>query len=297
VIGAFVQKKLDPNKIKALAIDLDGTTLLPDATLGGRTIKILKTLISKGIQIIITTGRAMESSEIYWKAIGADGPMVFFNGAVVADVPSNKILYVDMLDLDVVNFGIDVARETGYCYQLYMPAGVSPYTGEADPSIKWGLLLIEKECQESYKYRERTGITPVIHDLKKVVMLPGLKGCIKAVYICDPAHHDDIRKKFVDKYGSRVSVTRSSPTLLEISNAGVTKGGGLKTAMELRGLKPDEVIAFGDEENDLSMFSVAGFSAAPINGKENVREAADVVYGSFAEEGLAVYLEELFLHQ
>jgi Cof subfamily protein (haloacid dehalogenase superfamily) len=289
-----MKKKPDPRKIKALALDLDGTTLLPDSILGGRTVKILKTLISRGIQIILTTGRAMESSEIYRSAIGAEGPMVFFNGSVVADVSLNKILYLNMLELDVVNFGIDVAREKNYFYQLYMPAGISPYTGKADPSIKWGRLLIEKECQESDKYRKRTGITPVVQDLKKAAALPGLKGFIKALYICDPVYHDDIKKRFFDKYGDRINVMRSSPTLLEISNAGVTKGEGLRTAMEYRGLKPDEVIAFGDEENDLSMFSAAGFSAAPINGKENVREAADIVFGSAAQEGLAVFLEELF---
>jgi Cof subfamily protein (haloacid dehalogenase superfamily) len=289
-----MKKSPDPSKIKALALDLDGTTLLPDATLGGRTVKILKKLISRDIQIILSTGRALESSEIYWNAIGAGGPMVFFNGAIVADVPANKTLYENMLELDVVNFGIDIAREKNYLFQIYMPAGISPYTGEADPSVKWSQLLIEKECNESYKYRDRTGITPIVRDLKEVTALPGLKGCIKALYICEPDCHDEIKKKINGKFGSRISVMRSSPFLLEISNAGVSKGEGLRIAMGRRGLKPEEVIAFGDEENDLSMFSVAGFSAAPENGKEDVREAADIVYGSSAQEGLAAFLEEFF---
>jgi len=76
--------------------------------------------------------------------------------------------------------------------------------------------------------------------------------------------------------------------------AGVSKGEGLKTVMACRGLKPEEVIAFGDEENDLPMFVAAGFSAAPSSAKENVRQAADFVFGSNAEEGLAIFLEELF---
>jgi len=78
-------------------------------------------------------------------------------------------------------------------------------------------------------------------------------------------------------------------------NAGVSKGTGLKTVMECRGLKPEEVIAFGDEENDIPMFSVAGFSAAPSNARENVRQAADFVFGSNAEEGLAAFLDDLFM--
>jgi len=54
------------------------------------------------------------------------------------------------------------------------------------------------------------------------------------------------------------------------------------------------LIAFGDEENDLPMFNVAGFSAAPSSAKEIVRQAADFVFGSNAEEGLAAFLEDLF---
>ena len=89
-------------------------------------------------------------------------------------------------------------------------------------------------------------------------------------------------------------MARTYPTFLEIMNAGVSKGEGLKTAMKCRGLKMDELIAFGDEENDLPMFSVAGFSAAPSSAKEKVRQAADFVFGSNAEEGLASFLENLF---
>jgi Cof subfamily protein (haloacid dehalogenase superfamily) len=290
----FMGKKPDPHKIKALALDLDGTTLLPDTTLGERTAKILKTLISRGIQIIITTGRAPQACEIYLNAIGAQGAMVFFNGAIVADIPSDEIIHMSLLDKDIVGFGLDIARKNNYFYQAYLPAGISPHTGKADLSIKREQLLIEKMRRESENYRARTGITPVTVDIKKVTALPDLKGFIKSMFVCDEVYHDAIKKKFIDKFAGRISVMRSSPTLLEISNSGVSKGEGLKIAMKKRGLNPCEVIAFGDEENDLSMYGVAGFFAAPANGKDNVRAVADVVFGSCAQEGLAVYLEELF---
>jgi hydroxymethylpyrimidine pyrophosphatase-like HAD family hydrolase len=64
--------------------------------------------------------------------------------------------------------------------------------------------------------------------------------------------------------------------------------------MEKRGLKPEELIALGDEENDLPMFSVAGFSVAPANAKEKVRQAADLVTGPNTEDGIAAFLEETF---
>jgi hydroxymethylpyrimidine pyrophosphatase-like HAD family hydrolase len=54
------------------------------------------------------------------------------------------------------------------------------------------------------------------------------------------------------------------------------------------------VIALGDEENDIPLFSVAGYSLAPANAKEPVRAAADRVIGPNTEDGVAAFLEEFF---
>ena len=289
-------RKMEPKKIKAIAIDLDGTTLLPDTTLGERTQHCIQKLISRGMQIIIATGRAVESSERFRSAMGAEGPMVFFNGAVVADVPSCKILSTNMIGLDVVDFGADVARDLGIHYQVYLPAGISPHTGREDLKQKWETLLIDRESPESEMYYKHTSVVPVVIDLKSIARLPDLKGCIKGMFIADPSLHDEIRQRMYGRFGDQINVMRSFPTFLEVINAGVSKGEGLKIAMRHRGLKPEEVIAFGDEENDLSMFEAAGFSAAPESARKKIRDAADLIYGSNAEEGLAIYLEEIFLY-
>ena len=287
-------RSYDPKKIRGLAIDLDGTTLLPEGVLGDRTRDCFRKLISKGMHIIIATGRAIEASEKYRSALGAEGPMVFFNGAEVADVPSGKVLFTNLISLDVVDFGADLARELGIHYQVYLPAGISPDTGKQDPTQKWEALLIEKYGPEAEMYYKHTGVNAVIKDLKSIAAMP-LDGCIKGMFIADPALHDKVRERFKERFGDKISIVRSYPTFLEVINNGVSKGEGLRIAMEHRGLKPEEVIAFGDEENDVPMFPIAGFAAAPENAREKIRKAADFVYGSNTEEGLAVYLEKVFL--
>jgi len=287
-------RSYDPKKIRGLAIDLDGTTLLPEGVLGDRTKKCLQKLISKGMHIIISTGRAIEASEKYRSAIGTEGPMVFFNGAEVADVPSGRVLHTNLISLEVADFGADLARELGIHYQVYLPAGISPDTGKQDPNQKWEALLIEKYGPEAEMYYQHTGVKAVIKDLKSIASMP-LDGCIKGMYIADPSLHDKVRQKYKERFGDKISIMRSYPTFLEVINSGVSKGEGLRIAMEHRGLKPEEVIAFGDEENDVPMFSVAGFAGAPENAREKIREAADLVYGPNTEEGLAVYLEQVFL--
>lgn len=246
-------KELDPVKIKAIAIDLDGTTLLPNTTLGERTRICMQKLISLGMQIIISTGRAIEASERFRSAMGAEGPMVFFNGAEVADVPSGKVLYTNLISLDVVDFGTDIARDLGVHYQVYMPPGISPDTGKEDPGQKREALLIEEYGPDAEMYYKHTGVVPVVKDLKSVAALP-IKGCIKGMYIADPSLHDEIRKRMKERFGDSISVMQSFPTFLEVINTGVSKGEGLKIAMQHSALKPEEVIAFGDEENDVPMF-------------------------------------------
>jgi len=287
-----MQKEVDPSTIKALALDLDGTTLLPDTSLGDRTVQCLKRLMAKGIQIILCTGRAIESSRRYYSAIGATGPMVFFNGAEVADVPDIKVINSDLLDLDVIDYGIDVARSMDVHLQIFLPPGSIPPGAQKS---SWETLLIDRQRAEAEMYFEHTGIQPVVADLKTAITALEIKGCPKMMFIVEPALHDEIRQKMIGRFGSRIYVARTFPTFLEVMNAGVSKGAGLKTVMECRGLKPEEVFAFGDEENDIPMFEVVGFSAAPSNAREKVRQAADFVFGSNAEEGLAAFLEERFI--
>jgi len=289
-------RKFDPKKIKALAIDLDGTILLPNTTLGERTQSCIKNLISNGMEIIIATGRSVEASERFRIPMGAEGPMVYFNGAEIVEMPSGKILYTNFIGKDVVDFGTDIARDLGIHFQVYLPAGISPDTGKHGNNQQWEQLLIEKFGPEAQLYKDHTGIEPVIKDLKSIAALPDLEGCIKGMYIADPSLHDEIRKRINERFGGRISVMRSFPTFLEILNKGVSKGEGLKIAMEYRGLKPEEVIAFGDEENDLPMAGAAGFFAVPENARVKIQEAADLVYGSIADEGLAEYLEDTFLY-
>jgi len=278
-------KQCNFREIRAVALDLDGTTLLPDTTLGERTVHCLKSLISGGVQVLFATGRAIEGARRYCAAVGAQGPMVFFNGAEVVDIPSGKTLSARLLDLDVADFGIDIARSMGVYYQIYMPAGEG----------KWEALLMERPGPEAEMYRKHTGIIPVVTDLKAAIAAPGLRGCVKAMFLADDSLHEEIRRKMLGRFGGRITVTRTFPTFLEVMNTGVSKGEGLRTALQCRGLAPEQVLACGDEENDLPMFNVAGFSAAPSNASEKVREAADFVFGSNAEEGLAAFLEERFL--
>ncbi|MDR2068416.1 MAG: Cof-type HAD-IIB family hydrolase [Spirochaetaceae bacterium] len=276
---------IDPARIRALALDLDGTILTPDTRLGDRTLRVLRACLNRGIGVILCTGRSVEGAEPYRAALDARGPMVYFNGAKVADMPGGRVLNLSLLDKDTANFCVDLARSRGVYYQIYFP-GTRERPGD--------LLMAERRTEETALYRNHTGVEAVIGDLKEALAHPDCPGCIKGMFITGPAQQDAIRPLLAENFGGRIYMTRTHVSFLELMAPEVSKGRGLKLAMDHLGLSSGELIALGDEENDLPLFETAGFSAAPANAKPPVLAAADFRIGSNAEEGAAAFLEALF---
>jgi hydroxymethylpyrimidine pyrophosphatase-like HAD family hydrolase len=154
--------------------------------------------------------------------------------------------------------------------------------------------MAEYRSEETALYRNHTGVDAVIGDLKETLADPGYTGCIKSMFIAGPAQQDIIRPILTEQFGGRIYMARTYESFLEVMSPKASKGRGLKLAMDHLGLSPEELIALGDEENDLPLFETAGFSAAPANAKAQVLAAADFQIGSNAGEGAAAFLEDLF---
>jgi Cof subfamily protein (haloacid dehalogenase superfamily) len=280
----------DSKTIKALAFDLDGTLLAPGAVLTDRTVKTIRACRECGLQVIITTGRAIEAAEPFRASLGAEGPMVCYNGAIVTDMPGNRILSSTLLDVKAVEFCVDFAREMGLYCQAYFPGGDFD-DRSASPRI---ILKAEQDSPEREMYHKHTGLLAELIDLKEELSRPGLRGCVKAMFLAEPEVLAEIRPRLEEHFKGGVYIAQTLRTFLELMNVKVSKGQGLKFVMERCSLKSEEVIAFGDEESDLTMFGIAGYFAAPSNAKEAVKAKADIVIGSNAEDGVAAFLEGFF---
>ena len=273
----------NPGKIKVLAMDLDGTILAPEAVLTERTARVMCKCIDRGLKIIIATGRSIESAEPYRSALGANGPMVYFNGALVAEMPGAKILKTTLLDTKAVESCVDISRETGTFFQVFFL--------EEEKRI---ILAAERDVEEREMYRKHTGIHSELGDLKEALRRRGPGCCVKAMFLAEPEQQAVLRPHLEERLGGSVYVTQTHRNFLEVMDAGVSKGEGLKFALESLSLKTEETIAFGDEENDLPMLDAAGFSVAPGNAKDAVKDRVDLVVGTNSEDGVAAFLEEFF---
>jgi Cof subfamily protein (haloacid dehalogenase superfamily) len=280
----------DPKTIKALVLDLDGTTIAPGFVLSERCISAVKKCLQRGLGVIIATGRALEASEKYRAAFGAEGPMIYLNGALVAEMPGGKILSAAMLDAKLLDFCVDLSREMGIYYQVFFPNGSDADGGDAS-RIK---LMAERDGPERELYHKHTGISIELTNLKEALRQYGAKGCYKSIFIADPERVAVLRPRLEEHFGDSVYIVQSLPIFLEVMDPKASKGRALSFVMEKLSLKREEVIAFGDEENDLSMFAAAGFAVAPANARDAVKARADRVTGANTEDGVAAFLEEFF---
>ncbi len=272
--------QFDIGAIRAVAVDLDGTTLLPDFTMGDRTVRVLRAYLDRGIPVIISTGRSPVSAEPFRAAIGTTGPMVFYNGAVVIDAPSATVLAGTLLAGDIAAACAQLGREMDVYFHTFLPGD---------------RLVCDGERREAKIYEERTQVRAERADLHALFRSGGPQeaGCIKGMFMAEEGKLDLVEKELDRRFGGRVYRARSYSTFLEVMAAGVSKGHALKLALKLRGIDPAATLAIGDGENDLPMLAAVGFSAAPANAAEDVRRAAQVVIGSSADEGPARFLEDL----
>jgi len=280
-----MQLSADAGIIKALAIDLDGTVLGPGGVLSGRTINVVNKCMQRGLRIIISTGRSIEGAEPYRASLGVSGPAIYCNGAVVADMPKGIILNSLLMDKKAADFCVDLSRETGIYCQIYFLGNDAPARMS---------LIAEKDSEGREIYHKQTGLLAEIMDLKEALQLCKKDGCVKTMFIADPALLAEIRPKLEEGLGKSVYMTHTQWNYLELMNANVSKGKGLQFTMDRLSLRKEEVIAFGDDENDAPMSDAAGLFIAPSNAKEKVKEKAGLVIGSNTEDGVAVFLEEFF---
>jgi len=280
----------DPKSIKALAFDLDGTLLTPGSVLSKRSLDALEKCRQRGLQIIIATGRTINSAEPFRKEIRAEGPMIFLNGAVVADMDRGGIIKTTYMDKEAAEFCVDLAREMGVYCQLYIESSDNVPGGKTTRIT----LFAERDLPERKFYHEKTGVLAELTNLNEVLNHPGFGNVIKTMFLVEPELQAVIRPILDKHIGESVYIVQTYRSYLEILSKDASKGKALAYVMESLSLRPHEVIAFGDEENDIPMFETAAYSAAPSSAKESVKARAGMVIGSNADDGVAEFLERFF---
>ena len=270
--------------IKLLAIDMDGTLVTSKKEITPRTADALRAAMQKGIEICIATGRYTTYLFDILRPLGITGPAVMGNGAAVMD---EKEMYFHSLisEADLRQISALCLKERAALFinvEGYTCCLDNDYTMQA--ARHWAADRPDNDIMATlhfYQDPEKL-LADVIGKTGKLIVL----------------HFEEKRARElieIFKKQSNLGVIYSEFGHIDLANSGLTKLSGLKMVMEMKGLKPEQVMAFVDGENDTEMIEYAGFGVAMGNACAEAKAAADYVAPGNDEEGVAKTIEQFLL--
>ena len=258
-------------KIKLIAVDLDGTLLDDAKGLPDVNREALQEAASRGIIIVIASGRMTPRIEPIEDLLGIDCVLIAYNGGkVLAPRREGRATILHKpLPAPVAEIFIRYSQEKGYLLNFYHDERLYAEDG---PSRRPFMDL----------YTSRTGAPfHVEKDLKRFIGVSPTK----LILLASPEETDRLRVEFSEKLKSLAFITKSEPEYLEIMAPGVNKGSAVKFIAGHYGLGMDEVLALGDADNDMCMLAAAGWGVAVANAAPHVRKAARAVTDRTNNEG------------
>lgn len=256
---------------RLIATDLDGTLLGLDKRPTASVVDALRRASGQGVHIAIASGRMTCTQKDLAEEMGLDCSMISYNGSVVVQEDGTTV-ETDM-DVEVMRDIIGYCYEHGYYVQTYHDDVI--FTDHDSPMLRSDM--------DSRLAEIRFG------DLLEI----DLKPAPKVVIVVDPSETSwiigDIRRMHPS-----LSVTQSSPYVVEIMAHGVDKSLGLRTVCEHLGIDREEVIAFGDNKNDIPMIQWAGLGVAVSNAVGELKDVADIVTDGERSDGVQEVLDRLF---
>lgn len=265
--------------IQMIAFDLDGTLLNDQKTLTPLTVATLQQLAHQDIQLVLCTGRPINAIWPYLAQLeltGANNYVVTFNGALVQQVASRQILAQQSLTKAALTPLVDFAHTVAWPLDILDFEQVYPLT-ELPTSLY-------QQMNPKLKFVPQT-FADLAVDLQYS----------KAVVAAD---HELLvlgQQQLPATFSTAFNIASSRDNLLEFSPKTVTKATALDVLLQRFGWQRANLMAFGDQLNDLSMLQAAGVGVAMQNGVPAIKAAADQITSVDNEhDGVARFLQDYF---
>ena len=260
--------------VRLVATDLDGTVVRGDGSMSVRTVAALRAVELAGLHLVLVTGRPPRWMHPVVEATGHRGVAVCANGGVVYDLAREEILTRRPLATPVV---IEAAQRL----RAVLPGVVFA----VEDGVGFGR-------EPGYRVRWPSGVAEDVAPLEELADRAVVKLLVRHERVEDS---DALLAVVRASLGDLADATHSSPadTLVEVSAAGVSKASTLAQVAAQWGVAAAEVVAFGDQPNDLAMLAWAGRGIAVANAHPDVLAAAGEVTASVQEDGVARVVERV----
>jgi Cof subfamily protein (haloacid dehalogenase superfamily) len=279
----------DVMPIKLLALDIDGTLLTPRGELTPRTRAAIDEAIERGVHIVLVTGRRFGSAYPLLQEFGLDLPLISHNGALNKDTRTFETIELHPLDIATSREIIRTARKHG-----------TDMICCSDEPRGLGKIVIEgvSESNQSLmrylnKYRDSVMEVP---DLVEFVMEPP----IQIMFSGHCAQMELFADKLLAVMGERIRIFKTrypqyDLTIIDAVSSQASKGDSLSRIADRRGIARAEVMAIGDNYNDLTMLEYAGLGVVMANAEEELKESGLALTSSNEEDGVAEAIERYII--
>jgi HAD superfamily hydrolase (TIGR01484 family) len=260
---------------RVVATDLDGTIVRSDGTISPRTRVALQAAQSAGALVVVVTGRPPRWLGGISAAIGAAGPAICANGALVYDLTTERTVQSYPMPDDVAGRLVASLRA-------------------AVPDLYFAVECVDGQFVHEPGYVPRW--TPEAGTIVGDVPAAATAAIAKVLARREGVGSDELLGIAREVVGQGLAtLTHSSiDGLLEMNACGVTKASTLQRLLTGHGLSASDVVAFGDMPNDLELLTWAGRGVAVANAHPEVLAVVDEVTASNDDDGVALVLERLF---
>jgi Cof subfamily protein (haloacid dehalogenase superfamily) len=274
-------------EIKLLVVDIDGTIAGKSNQVNPKVKQAIKAAQAQGIRVGIATGRMYKSALRFHHEIGADVPIMAYQGAWIQD-PATGVTHRHL------PVPVEIARELiDYFEQSHLQGKLSIHVYRDDRLYVRGI----NSDTELYIDRSGIGVSPV--DDLRTVLTNSTDRPTKILAMSEDIElieklRLDLRQRYTP---AQLHVTTSVPIFLETTQSGVNKATAIDyIATELLGITAENVLAIGDNYNDVEMIAYAGIGVAMGNAPANVRSLADWVAPDIEADGVAAAIEKFILN-
>lgn len=262
--------------IQLVLSDMDGTLLMPDHSLSPAVIEAVAQLRAAGVKFTLASSRPPRAMRQQIEALGIDLPTAAFNGGVLINADGSE-LQSHWVDRDAVDI----------CLALFAEHALDVWVFADD---QW--LARDRKAEYFPKELHALGYEPLIVEdftpyLDRVHKMVATSGNFQLLV--------DLEQQLQAPLHGKAIAARSQRYYLDITAVLANKGEALATLAERLGIELANTAVLGDGGNDVAMFKRAGFSVAMGQGEQVVREQADAVTASNAEDGVAQAIHQLIL--
>lgn len=262
---------------RAIALDLDGTLTNHDKEVTPITRQALMKAQKDGAHIILASGRptyGIAPIADHLEINKYDGYVLSYNGGKIVKWQTKEEIYSNHLPNDVIPILYNYAKEKGHVLLGY--SGKEIITEMPDDKY-----VKEESRINKMQIRKINNLMESLEPNPTKLLMTG-----------DPSLMIKAEEELSELVGNRMDVFRSAPFFIELVPRGIDKAQSLNRLLGLIGLTPNDMIAFGDGYNDLSMLKLAGIGVAMANAVPEVRAEADFITKSNEEDGVAFAIQK-----